>query len=72
MAPSLTSIPNELQVAIFGNVGDLDDSLHLSQTCSSLGTIFKNHQKTIERQIVVNFLKTDICYIKITVRRQRL
>ena len=63
MAPSLTSIPNELQVAIFGKLGDLDDSLHLSQTCSSLRAIFNHHQKGIRRQIIVSLLNTKITYI---------
>lgn len=62
MAPSLTSIPNELQVAVFGNTGDLDDSLHLSQTCSSLRAIFSHHQKAIKRQIIVSLRNIEIFY----------
>lgn len=70
MPSTLTNIPPELQLSIFGFLEDLDDALYLSQTCKTLRSLFAHSKKIIERQIIVrslNLLPMNIWLINMQV-----
>ena len=49
MANTLIGLPNELKLTIYDHLKDLDDALHLSQTCK----LFHGHKKVIQKQVIV-------------------
>lgn len=50
---SLTGIPGELQLNVFGALNDLDDADTLSQTCRTLRSVFLTWRRPIEKEIIV-------------------
>ena len=60
MLTTLIGLSVELKLSIYSHLGDLDDALHLSQTCKQ----FHRQQRIIQRQVIVrNFLARNGWYL---------
>ncbi|MCJ1242928.1 hypothetical protein MMC30_000124 [Trapelia coarctata] len=62
---SLSSLPVEVQLLVFGGLGDLDDALALSRTCSYCLRLFRGNKHAIARAIVLSsdVYKYDLCVV---------
>lgn len=55
---NLSTLPAEVQLLVYGSLGDLDDAIALSRTCGYYLRLFRGSKRAIARAIVVRLLFT--------------